>query len=237
MTAVKSVCTKLGIRGDGEAVFITTHGLRATMISLLISAGNSDAAVDLRTGHRDHNSLQSYHYLRGINGETQLTAFFRGSGAVQGELLDQVLYQAGQRDKKKRRLDGEPTEDFACVLGGKIPERSDDFPLNATEELSSGAIAPTAITGDLNAYNCTINNKLYKGQYSARNSGSQLNAFAHVSPVRSCKMAYDCAGRICIQTGITRTSVRYRLCTIRYQYFYLVDKKSCHSNSDLILAV
>ena len=63
----------------------------------------------------------------------------------------------------KGRLDAEPADDFAWFLGGLIPERSNDFPLNATEELSSGAIAPTAITVDLNVSNCTININLYKG--------------------------------------------------------------------------
>ena len=93
MTVVKSVCTKLGIRGEGEADFMTTHGLRATMISLLISASQTDAAAVLRTGHRDRNSLQSYHNLRGIDGETQSAAVFRGSGVVKGEFLDQVQRQ------------------------------------------------------------------------------------------------------------------------------------------------
>ena len=94
MTVVKSVCTKLGIRGDGEADFMTTHGLRATMTSLLISASHSDAAFVFRTGHRDRNSLQNCHNLCVIDGETQWAAVFRGSGALQGEFLDQVLCQA-----------------------------------------------------------------------------------------------------------------------------------------------
>lgn len=75
---VRSICTKLGILGSGEAAYMTTHGLRATMISLLISAGYSDCAVALRSGHRDLASLQSYHNLRGKNGENQLAAVFGG---------------------------------------------------------------------------------------------------------------------------------------------------------------
>ena len=76
MSIVRDVCTKLNIRGNGEASYMTTHGLRATMISMLISAGYSDAAVVLRSGHRDSTSLQSYHNLRGVNGERQLGAVF-----------------------------------------------------------------------------------------------------------------------------------------------------------------
>ena len=61
---VKKVCSKSGIRGCGESSTMTAHGLRASMISILISAGYSDAAVVLRTGHRDTTSLQSFHNLR-----------------------------------------------------------------------------------------------------------------------------------------------------------------------------
>lgn len=67
---------KLGIRGNGKADHMTAHGLRAPMISMLISAGYSDAAVALRSGHRDNTSLQSYQNLRGLNGEAQPRAVF-----------------------------------------------------------------------------------------------------------------------------------------------------------------
>lgn len=36
---VKDVCQTLGIRGQGQTADMTTHGLRARMISLLISDG------------------------------------------------------------------------------------------------------------------------------------------------------------------------------------------------------
>ncbi len=48
---VKSVCLKPGIRGTGEAAYMTTHGLSAAMISSLIAAGHLDAPVVLRSGH------------------------------------------------------------------------------------------------------------------------------------------------------------------------------------------
>lgn len=54
---------------------MTTHGIRATMISLLISAGYSDAAVVLNC------SLQSYHNPRGKNCEDQLAFVFGGAAA------------------------------------------------------------------------------------------------------------------------------------------------------------
>ena len=46
------------------------------MISMLISAGYSDAAVVLRTGHRDTTSLQSYRNLRVRHVREQLEAVF-----------------------------------------------------------------------------------------------------------------------------------------------------------------
>lgn len=75
-SVVKYVCASLGIRKQGQAAYMTTHGLRATMISLLISAGYSDAAVVLRSGRRYLNSLQCYHNLRGRHGTNQLCAAF-----------------------------------------------------------------------------------------------------------------------------------------------------------------
>ena len=72
----KKVCSKLGIRGCGESSTMTAHGLRATMISMLMSAGCSDAVVVLRTGHRDATSLQIYHNTRGRHGREQLEAVF-----------------------------------------------------------------------------------------------------------------------------------------------------------------
>lgn len=44
--------------GSGSKTWVTTHGLRDTMASLLFAAGNADSSVSLRTGHRDPRSLQ-----------------------------------------------------------------------------------------------------------------------------------------------------------------------------------
>lgn len=57
---VKDVCRSLKVRGEGASKYMTARGLQATMVSLLISSGHSDAAVPLRAGHRDDRSLQSY---------------------------------------------------------------------------------------------------------------------------------------------------------------------------------
>ena len=93
---VKEVCQCLGIRGDGVAKHMTTHGLRASMISLLISSGSSDAPVVLRTRHRDSRSLQSYHNLKGSSGLKQLAAVF-GSSDHEGD---------NQVEKRREKCDG-----------------------------------------------------------------------------------------------------------------------------------
>lgn len=77
---VKKVCTSLGIRGEGCSQYVTAHGLRATMISMLISCGYSDAAVMLRSGHRESTSLLNYHNFRGKQGHEQLLAIFDQEG-------------------------------------------------------------------------------------------------------------------------------------------------------------
>ena len=74
---VRDICNELGVRGVGLSDAMSTHGLRSTMITLLMTAGFSDAAVALRTGHRDLNSLKSYHNLLNDSGRKQLEAVFQ----------------------------------------------------------------------------------------------------------------------------------------------------------------
>lgn len=72
---VHRVCSTLDLRGDGAVDYVTTHGLRSTMISLLINAGFDDATITLRTGHRCISSLRSYHNLRSDLGLRQFRDF------------------------------------------------------------------------------------------------------------------------------------------------------------------
>ena len=65
MNIVKRVYATVGLRGDGADNVVTTHGLRAKMVSLLINAGFDDSTITLRTGHRNIASLRNYHNLRG----------------------------------------------------------------------------------------------------------------------------------------------------------------------------
>ena len=56
---------------------MSTHGLRASMISLLIASGAIDAAVVLHTGHANMNSLKSYHNLMNANRRKQMDLIFK----------------------------------------------------------------------------------------------------------------------------------------------------------------
>ena len=129
---VKTVCTALGIRGEGANKFVTTHGLRATMISLLISSGHSDAAVVLRTGHRDNSSLQSYHNLIGSNGEQQLRAAFGG---------DTTPECASRKMDEEKHVDESPAKKVRIMP-------------NDEESVVGGF---EFVSGNLNASHCTIN--------------------------------------------------------------------------------
>lgn len=60
---IKNTSEKLGIRKDGALSLVTTHGMRATTVSLLFEAGYDNATITLRIGHKDIRSLGSYHNL------------------------------------------------------------------------------------------------------------------------------------------------------------------------------
>ena len=62
---------------------VTTHGLRATMVTMLIDAGYSDSTIGLRTGHRDLRSLVKYHNLTGKIGVQQIGNMYGGNGSKQ----------------------------------------------------------------------------------------------------------------------------------------------------------
>ena len=64
---------------DGAVDYVTTHSLRATMVSLPINAGFDDAKISLRIGHRFIASLRNYHNLRSNLGIRQFRAIFQGS--------------------------------------------------------------------------------------------------------------------------------------------------------------
>ena len=65
---VKGACLAEGIAGSGHLIWVTTHGLRDTLATLLFENGHSDSSVALRTGNRDPRSLKSYQHLRGGEG-------------------------------------------------------------------------------------------------------------------------------------------------------------------------
>ena len=127
---VKKVCRWLGIRGDGVAKHMKTHGLGACMISLLTSSGFSDAAVVLRTGHRDSRSLLNYRKLKGSGGLNQVAALFTSSdheGNNQGEKSREKCdgREVSKQIPKKTRLMPELLKedlDGVEIFGGQVSE-------------------------------------------------------------------------------------------------------------------
>ena len=65
---VKDMCKSSNISGSGVLSFMTMHGLRATMTSLLIEAGHGDSSIVLRTGNSSVDTLKRYHNLHGAEG-------------------------------------------------------------------------------------------------------------------------------------------------------------------------
>lgn len=97
-----SMCSRLGILGDGPSENVTTHGLRATMISLLVAAHYDDLTIALRCGHRNLDCLKRYHNLRGSVGLEKL-----------GKMLEQEQVQPVKR--RKEESEGASTEDALPV--------------------------------------------------------------------------------------------------------------------------
>ena len=79
---VKSVCSKLGIRGYGAREILTTHGTRSTVVVLLIESGYDNSTIMFRTGHRSLPSLRNYHDLRGSIGLQQISKMLGEIGAT-----------------------------------------------------------------------------------------------------------------------------------------------------------
>ena len=60
---VNHVCTALNIYGDSASKYKATHGIRATMMSLLIAPCDSDESILVRSGHQEADGLKSYHNI------------------------------------------------------------------------------------------------------------------------------------------------------------------------------
>lgn len=153
-TIVKDVCLSLGIQGEGAAKFMTTHGLRATMISLLIASGHSDASVMLRSGHADSTSLQSYHNLRGQHGADQLVGMFGGNNT--GVKRSAEADNSGNSRKVSRH--GGPvlrnlTENIMKSESGLDNVSNDRSGPSNVEDSGVGNV----FGGAFNASHCTIN--------------------------------------------------------------------------------
>ena len=79
-------CTSVGVRGVDVCEHMTIYGLRSTMITLLMDAGFTAAAVVRCTGHKSVDSLRSYNTLLNNTGMCQQAAVL-GSPAKKQKTL------------------------------------------------------------------------------------------------------------------------------------------------------
>lgn len=78
---INEICTTANFRGNVVHDYMTTHGLRATMTSLLIEAGHNYSIIVLRTGLSSTDTLTRYHNLQGNEGFRQQISLFGTKGA------------------------------------------------------------------------------------------------------------------------------------------------------------
>ena len=176
-SVVRQTCKSLGIRGEGASKHMTTHGLRGTMISLLIASGHSDASVVLRSGHADSSSLQSYHNLRGENGIHQLKAIFGRSRELNRK--DTLGKRASPREPDNEKgvksssaqNDGMPAYEFrsSSIVQARNLENAEILGLRPKQNIGGETTASKDISakitdglnaifgGSVNATNCNIN--------------------------------------------------------------------------------
>jgi len=76
---VKNMCITENLTGNGVHNYVTNHGLRGPMASLLLDAGFSDTTVSLRTGHRNNDSLKNYKNNQGGSSYSQQKALFEST--------------------------------------------------------------------------------------------------------------------------------------------------------------
>ena len=64
----------------------STHGLRATITTLLVEAGHSDSDIGMRTGHRDPRSLKTIKICRGWKGRGSRLTYAKVMQIVQSAI-------------------------------------------------------------------------------------------------------------------------------------------------------
>lgn len=124
MKIVKDVCAREGIQGSGSRNWVTTHGLRGTLATILFGAGHADSSVALRTGHRDPTSLKSYQHLRGQEGLQQQRDLLNVPGSFTSERVVPLPCASTPGmpllDEKKPMKEHAPTDgrEGRSVMGG-----------------------------------------------------------------------------------------------------------------------
>ena len=159
---VQNACAVNGIKGVGSKDQISFHGLRGTVVSLLIESGMPDSSTVLRTGHRQMDSIRPYHNIRGSEGRLQQDIIFNGKkreNSNDGTKFDSKDISKSNIQKRSKTMAPDvadvglnpPDCDAQKMVDIKIPQSEEDsFSLG-----SSGSISGVTINGSVtfNVYN------------------------------------------------------------------------------------
>lgn len=66
---MSDLCEKKEITGDETKNGMVSHGIRGSVVNLLLVKVNADSSVTMLTGHRDPLSLKNYQNLHGHAGK------------------------------------------------------------------------------------------------------------------------------------------------------------------------
>lgn len=84
---LSNMCDEAGITGNGIRDHLSNHCLRDTMITLLIEAGHNTEDVQLRTYHKDPQSVISYIGPHGAEGLRQQVYIYEGNSESSKRIL------------------------------------------------------------------------------------------------------------------------------------------------------
>ena len=137
---VLRVCSTFDLLGNVAGDYVRTHGLCATMVSVLINAGFDAATILLRTGLRCIASLRNCHNLRSDLGIRQFRANFQGkTESCDNENLENDNVEKDLDSNSKHGTGAFSEQETNCGANlikhsnsnGKEGEKSEEFKLRA----------------------------------------------------------------------------------------------------------
>jgi len=137
---VKNMCLAEGIKGNGVHDYVTTHGLRGSMSSLLLEAGFSDTAVAQRTGHRSLDSLRNYKDPQGETAPNMQRALFNNQ-----DYSHEELGSGTNRKNKRSNTHLSDPKRFESRKKPSVEIQDDD--IENSDEMKEGIVFNGANTG------------------------------------------------------------------------------------------